>query len=487
MIKKLHSLILAMIAAVLASPAASGQQARETRADVARAYQAFERAAMARMDDPEAWEFANHAIDACVESFFLGRFSQTIDSLDAATWQLNHGRSPTVDEEWLYSVHHRAEPTVLVADSAHTITLTLTADTPPDVMPDCRVRLRHADHPTPLECEIEWLSDGRGLSALCAFEVGRLKGNARMVIELVHSGGTRELATVPIVHTLPDDLRERLEQRLDAIEAPDDERLAEAMRSCRGRLTLLRDRPNPTRSASFLCDVIALADSLTHEVAALEQGKDPYADHKGSQWHIIERRGVELPFWLHVPERSASENIFEPMPIVLALHGAGGDESMFIHGYGDGLLTELADEHGFIVISPLVYSLAPFPKIADDLLAFAEARHRVDRQRVFIVGHSLGVMIMSRIVNAQPGRFAAASGIAGLVSYRRGIDVPPTFIFAGGLDRVIPSERVRKTVADLSDDSADISYELIDDAGHTLIVPQVLPNLIAWMLEQPDR
>ena len=42
----------------------------------------------------------------------------------------------------------------------------------------------------------------------------------------------------------------------------------------------------------------------------------------------------------------------QSVPLVLALHGAGGSENMFFDGYGDGKVARLCAERGWLLAAP---------------------------------------------------------------------------------------------------------------------------------------
>lgn len=41
-----------------------------------------------------------------------------------------------------------------------------------------------------------------------------------------------------------------------------------------------------------------------------------------------------------------------PRPLLVVLHGAGGDENMFPEAYGAGIIKRIAEKHGLLVASP---------------------------------------------------------------------------------------------------------------------------------------
>ena len=127
--------------------------------------------------------------------------------------------------------------------------------------------------------------------------------------------------------------------------------------------------------------------------------------------------GSVLPYRLTIPGLDPkSRGIGDPSwPIVVALHGAGGDENMFHWGYGAGLLERLAEEKEFILVSPLTTRFSTRPEVFDALLdAVASMTPFADRGRVCLLGHSLGAMAAGIAGRARKDKVAGVCLIAGL-------------------------------------------------------------------------
>ena len=90
--------------------------------------------------------------------------------------------------------------------------------------------------------------------------------------------------------------------------------------------------------------------NATAIVDALDQGRDPFA---GKAWRLRKayRSGVDntlQPYRIFIP---ASYNGSKPTPLLVALHGMGGDENSMFDGYRRTLKRE-AERVGFIVACP---------------------------------------------------------------------------------------------------------------------------------------
>lgn len=62
--------------------------------------------------------------------------------------------------------------------------------------------------------------------------------------------------------------------------------------------------------------------------------------------------GMDMPYRLYVPTTWDGHS---QLPLIVMLHGAGSDENRYLDGNGEQLL-HLAEQHGYVLVSPLGYS-----------------------------------------------------------------------------------------------------------------------------------
>jgi polyhydroxybutyrate depolymerase len=171
-------------------------------------------------------------------------------------------------------------------------------------------------------------------------------------------------------------------------------------------------------------------------------------------------------YLLHVPPRALSG---EALPLVLALHGGGGNPAQFKEEAG---FDELSDREGFFVVYPAGTGVLPrrlltwnagtdccgyaLENEVDDV-AFLEAliddvarRARVDENRVYVTGHSNGGMMSHRFAAEASDRVAAIAPVAGamgIASFNPARPVPvlhihsvddPRALYYGGLGPPFP-------------------------------------------------
>jgi poly(3-hydroxybutyrate) depolymerase len=154
--------------------------------------------------------------------------------------------------------------------------------------------------------------------------------------------------------------------------------------------------------------------------------------------------GQLMPYRVYVPKTWDGK---ASLPIILMLHGAGANEGTYLD-QADGLLMKLAEQHGYIVVSPLGF--APLGAYGNPLrlpavfgqpeaaasqrAAVTEARQRelnlseldvmtaleivteeygADRSRTYLAGHSMGSGGAWHLAARYPERWRAVAPMSG--------------------------------------------------------------------------
>jgi phospholipase/carboxylesterase len=189
--------------------------------------------------------------------------------------------------------------------------------------------------------------------------------------------------------------------------------------------------------------------------------------------------GVEPPPLLQVPPGLAAGG---PVPLVVALHGAGGDAQA-----GLAVLGGPAVERGLLVLAPasrgptwdaVTGRYGADAALLDRALEQAFATVAVDPVRVAVAGFSDGASyalglglangdLFGRVVAFSPG-FVPGSARQGR---------PTVFVSHGDADDVLPVERTsRRIVPALRDDGYDVTYR--EFAGGHVVPPEVAAEAV---------
>lgn len=269
------------------------------------------------------------------------------------------------------------------------------------------------------------------------------------------------------------ELRSALLARIAALDSTGS--LAQAIVSARARAALLVDTVSAERSAEFVAEPAQLVRAVTAEVAALEKGKNPYAGATGDLWRSYRgANGALVPMRVIAP-RSAGR---KALGVLIALHGAGGDENMFAMGYGQGIAARLATENGLLFVSPATTPFSGGAAQFDSLMAVLGREYRLDPARVYVIGHSMGAGAAAKLAQERPKAIAAVACLAGGAPVT--VEGAPPVLFIGAqLDPVIPAARV-KAAATATPTGL---YEERPNEGHTLMVRGGTLRAIPWLLQ----
>ncbi|TVP74883.1 MAG: hypothetical protein EA352_09625, partial [Gemmatimonadales bacterium] len=187
-----------------------------------------------------------------------------------------------------------------------------------------------------------------------------------------------------------------------------------------------------------------------------------------------------VPFLLSVPDGPPPS---AGWPVVVALHGAGGDERMFFGAYGAGRLPELGREAGWIVVAPSTEAVARESGALAALLDHLAESHPLDRDRLVLVGHSMGAAAAWREARATPGTWAGVACLAGICAAPA--DGSPTpvahlHVAAGTRDPLVPVQRVENAAEGAEAAGITVELHTLDYRGHTLWVGEHVPVLLEW-------
>lgn len=187
----------------------------------------------------------------------------------------------------------------------------------------------------------------------------------------------------------------------------------------------------------------------SEELAKLPQ--TPGAKGDQQRHYFFEAAGAEMPYRLYVPQ---SYDPAREMPLVVALHGYGGNQNYFFAQLET--LPDLLERHGFLFVAPMGYTTGgwygapldipgnrprnsgqPVPPVTQtpealqrerslsemdvmNVLQLVSREYNVDPDRVYLMGHSMGGMgtyVLGQKYADKWAAIAPMSGTLGDVEY----------------------------------------------------------------------
>ncbi len=228
--------------------------------------------------------------------------------------------------------------------------------------------------------------------------------------------------------------------------------------------------------------------------------------------HFVDEVGDTLKYRILFPKNYSKDSIY---PLVLFLHGAGergnDNEAQLVHGADLFLKPENRKKYPAIVVFPQCKSFHywahieqlnplkpefkfPFYEISTkpmrQVMGMMEKlvrEERVDQDRLYLMGLSMGGFGTFELLARWPGRFATAVPICGggnaalIPMYGNDTRI---WIFHGAKDTVVPVINSRKMYARLKAFGADVQYTEYPDAQHDSWTPAFNePGLLDWLFQ----
>lgn len=199
-------------------------------------------------------------------------------------------------------------------------------------------------------------------------------------------------------------------------------------------------------------------------------------------------KAVSCRYLLYLPARYEADREVT-WPLILFLHGAGerGDDLDLVRPYGPPARFEGGGDLPFVVIAPQCPAEEQWdPDTLRALLDRVCATHRVDRERVYLTGFSMGGLGTWATAAAYPERFAAIAPICGPSSWcdLRGLADLPIWCFHGAADPAVPVGESHEMVRRIEEVGGSVQltvYEGVEHDSWTRTYEN--PELYSWLLE----
>lgn len=232
--------------------------------------------------------------------------------------------------------------------------------------------------------------------------------------------------------------------------------------------------------------------ALTEAAAQLDQiikGEHPLKTKRGDL-HLAYVSAVDntlQPYRLFIPTKYDAA---KKWPLVVALHGMGGDENSFFASYNNGEIKRIAEARGYLVVTPkgrqpasMYYGAAEQDVL--DVIKEVKREFAIDEDRVYLMGHSMGGYGSWSIATNHPDLFAAIAPISGggtpfVMAKLRGIAHIPWIVIHGDKDPTVPVEESRKMVKAAKELGIEVKYIEMPGGNHTDIAVPNFNNIFDW-------
>lgn len=202
---------------------------------------------------------------------------------------------------------------------------------------------------------------------------------------------------------------------------------------------------------------------------------------------------VELRYQLLTPAAAAQPGD-EKFPLVLFLHGAGergsDNKAQLKHGTGNFATDANRQKYPCYVVAPQCSSGQWWNTQADlllELIADLQKQHRIDPQRIYVTGLSMGGFGTWELITRKPELFAAAAPICGGGDPAKAAACAslPIWVFHGDRDTVVRPELSRNMVEALKKAGGMPKYTEYPGVGHdSWTATYADPAFMEWLFAQ---
>lgn len=429
-------------------------------------------------------------MEKAVGSFFSLRWLDAAQALDQALHSLESNQEPSVFKSWVLAQRLVAQP-ALSDMSTSTVTVRCSSFYPVEaktldfgqaeltLLPlksseKTTSPFAPADEPV---AKTDWFPTSRLQDGFTWTLPQVPEGDYWLIATIRGSGGEESLELGRMMLSRV----ERLEARLETVASKQLASAPEASETgtatLRQTLSLLQDIQDgiqqeidyPATHLLRTCELLVAANGNSEAVFS-----DAFS---GETWLTLAQDKRSTAMRVRVP---AGQTRGTARPVLFLFHGAGGSENMFFETYGAGRAVDLAAERGWIVVATRQGLLGGIGLGCADLVELLDRHFSIDRERIFLMGHSMGAgQAIQQATRAPqlPAAVIALGGGSGVNGSR--IGDAPWFVAAGDLDF---GRRGAKALADsLTAAGKQVRWEIYSNTEHMVIVQAALNDAFEFL------
>ena len=228
----------------------------------------------------------------------------------------------------------------------------------------------------------------------------------------------------------------------------------------------------------------SLLQLLTFGLARADSGAAQTAEH--ATMHVT----YDYDFLLQLPEGYSDAGRDRRWPLVLFLHGIGerGSDIQRIKNHGLPKLIGQGKRYPFIVVSPQCPDDEWWNVLAlEALIAHVAKKYRVDPDRVYLTGLSMGGYGTWALAQRHAERYAAVVPICGGGEIRHAPELRnlPLWAFHGAKDFTVPVKRSQEMIDAIKAAGGSPKLTIYPEGGHNVWDETYdNPELWTWLLAQ---
>lgn len=235
--------------------------------------------------------------------------------------------------------------------------------------------------------------------------------------------------------------------------------------------------------------------SLAPQIAFADAANSASNTAPGEQTHSITRdvpHHVDLQYLLYLPDDY--EKSTDRWPLILYLHGGSlrGEDISKMKRWGLNEKVE-ADRHfPFIVVSPQCHQgeiwtdVDALSAVLDDVAA----KNRVDPDRIYVSGHSMGGRGALYAAYKMPNRFAAAlvlGPVGPITAWADKLSTVPLWLFHGPKDQFTPLQEVEELIDAIEAAGGHPQLTVLPDRDHYILDVYDRTDIYKWLAKQTKR
>ncbi len=238
-------------------------------------------------------------------------------------------------------------------------------------------------------------------------------------------------------------------------------------------------------------------------VASAADPAPPAEDAAFETRQYQDANGATLLYRLLKPDTTGPER--KAHPLLVFLHGAGerGSDNKAQLKHGKQMMLTAAKKYGAYVLVPqcprgrkwaevdwgkseqkMPEKAAPPMRLVLEVVGKLQKQYRIDADRLYVMGLSMGGYGTWDVIQRYPGMFAAAVPICGGGDESRAerIAKVPIWAFHGGDDRVVPVSRSQNMIKAIRAAGGKPKYTEYPGVGHASWTPAFKdPELLKWL------